>query len=39
MSSEDLVALLDAGGYARYDIRTATRLQNLSEIIDERYDG
>ncbi len=39
MSSEDLVALLDAGGYARYDFRTATRLQDLSEIIDERYDG
>ena len=39
MSSEDLVVLLDAGGYARYDFRTATRLQDLSEIIDERYDG
>lgn len=39
MSSEDLVILLDAGGYARYDFRTAARLQDLSEIIDERYDG
>lgn len=37
--SEDLVELLDAGGYARYDFRTTSRLQTLSEIIDERYDG
>jgi hypothetical protein len=37
--SEDLVELLDAGGYARYDFRTTSRLQALSEIIDERYDG
>jgi hypothetical protein len=37
--SEDLIELLDAGGYARYDFRTASRLQALSEIIDERYDG
>ncbi len=37
--SEDLVELLDAGGYARYDFRTASRLQALSEIIDVRYDG
>ena len=36
---EDLVALLDEGGYARYDFRTATRLQDLAEIIGERYDG
>jgi hypothetical protein len=34
-----LVGLLDASGYARYDFRTAERLQQLSEIIDERYDG
>ena len=39
VSSEDLIELLDAGGYARYDFRTASRLQALSEIIDERYDG
>jgi hypothetical protein len=37
--SGDLVAMLDAGGYARYDFRTATRLLELSEIISERYDG
>ncbi len=37
--AEDLVELLDTGGYARYDFRTASRLQALSEIIDERYDG
>ena len=37
--SEDLIKLLDAGGYARYDFRTTSRLQPLSEIIDERYDG
>ena len=36
---DDLVALLDEGGYARYDFRTATRLQDLAEIITERYDG
>ena len=37
--SDDLIAMLDAGGYARYDFRTATRLLELSEIISERYDG
>jgi len=37
--SEDLIEFLDAGGYARYDFRTASRLLALSEIIDERYDG
>lgn len=36
---EDLVRLLDAGGYARYDFRTADRLRLLSELVDERYDG
>lgn len=34
-----LVELLDAGGYARYDYRTATRLQELSEALDSRYGG
>ena len=34
-----LVALLDAGGYARYDFRTAARLQMLSEVIGARFDG
>jgi hypothetical protein len=37
--SEDLIEFLDAAGYARYDFRTTSRLQALSEIIDERYDG
>ena len=36
---EDLIELLDAGGYARYDFRTTSRLQALSEIIDEGYGG
>lgn len=35
--SGDLIAVLDAGGYARYDFRTATRLVELSEIVGERY--
>jgi hypothetical protein len=37
--SGDLIAMLDAGGYARYDFRTATRLLELSEIVNERYGG
>lgn len=36
---EDLVELLDRGGYTRYDYRTATRLQQLSEVLDARYGG
>jgi hypothetical protein len=36
---EDLVALLDEGGYARYDFRTATRLQALSEMLDRHFNG
>ena len=36
---EELVALLDAGGYARYDYRTATRLQMLAQVVAERYEG
>ena len=35
--SDDLVAMLDAGGYARYDFRTAARLLELCEVIGERY--
>ena len=31
--------MLDAGGYARYDVRTAARLVELCEVIDDRYDG
>jgi len=34
-----LVDLLDTGGYTRYDYRTATRLQELSEVVDARYGG
>ncbi len=37
--SEDLIAMLDAGGYGRYDFRTAARLLELSEIINERFGG
>ncbi len=36
---DDFIALLDEGGYARYDERTATRLRALSDMISERYDG
>jgi len=35
----DLIGMLDTGGYARYDIRTATRLLQLYEVIRDRYDG
>ncbi len=33
----ELIELLDAGGYARYDERTATRLRRLAEVVAERY--
>lgn len=36
---DDLVALLDRGGYARYDFRTATRLQRLAAFVRERHGG
>jgi hypothetical protein len=35
----ELVALLDAGGYARYDFRTAARLLKLSEMVCDRFGG
>jgi hypothetical protein len=35
----DLIAMPDAGEYARYGVRTAARLLELCEIINERYDG
>ncbi len=35
----ELVALLDAGGYTRYDYRTATRLQDLAVEVRERLAG
>ena len=37
--SDDLVALLDRGGYARYDYKTATRLQALCDALGEHYGG
>jgi len=37
--SADLIAMLDAGGYARYDVRTADRLLELCEVVDDRYGG
>jgi hypothetical protein len=36
---ESLVALLDAGGYARYDERTAARLLTLARTVADRYGG
>lgn len=36
---DELVVLLDEGGYARYDFRTATRLLALSAFVGERYGG
>ncbi len=38
-SWNDLVSLLDAGGYARYDLRTATRLHQLAETITRDHAG
>ena len=35
----ELVRLLDAGGYARYDFRTAARLLKLSEVVCDRFGG
>jgi endonuclease III len=35
----DLVALLDAGGYAHHDERTAVRLHDLARVVLERYGG
>jgi hypothetical protein len=34
-----LVELLDEGGYTRYDYKTATRLQELSRVLYDRYGG
>jgi len=36
---DDLVALLDRGGYARYDYKTATRLHALCDALGEHYGG
>jgi hypothetical protein len=35
----EIVALLDAGGYTRYDFRTATRLHDLARTLDEHHRG
>lgn len=35
----DLVSLLDQGGYARYDYKTATKLQKVCAVISARYRG
>lgn len=34
-----LVALLDSGGYTRYDFRTADLLQRLAQAVRDRYGG
>ncbi|WP_119632672.1 HhH-GDP family DNA glycosylase [Methylocaldum marinum] len=34
-----LVAILDSGGYTRYDFKTATKLLNLSRSLLENYQG
>lgn len=36
---DELVALLDSGGYVRYDFRTASRLLALARAVGERYGG
>src|SRR5262249_26746445 len=38
-SWEELVKLLDAGGYARYDYRMASRLQALAGAVQDRLQG
>jgi len=38
-SREELVALLDEGGYARYDERMARRLLTLAEAVADRHGG
>jgi len=36
---DGLVSILDCGGYARYDFKTATKLLELSRTLRERYGG
>jgi endonuclease III len=36
---DGLVAILDRGGYVRYDFKTATKLLDLSRTLRERYRG
>lgn len=38
-TAPELVALLDEGGYVRYDERTAARLLALADVLVDRYDG
>jgi hypothetical protein len=35
----ELIELLDTGGYARYDLRTAERLHAIADVLDARYGG
>jgi endonuclease III len=39
LTRDQLVALLDAGGYARYDFRTADRLADLARVVSQRHGG
>jgi len=39
VSWDDLVGLLDQGGYARYDFRTATRRHALADVVDQQFGG
>lgn len=36
---DGLVAILDAGGYVRYDFKTATKLLDIAEMLNTRYNG
>ncbi len=36
---DGLVRLLDEGGYARYDFKTATKLLETAQALEERYGG
>lgn len=36
---DGLVEILDAGGYARYDFKTATKLLEIAQMLNKRYSG
>ncbi|HTN66139.1 MAG TPA: hypothetical protein VL051_08155 [Burkholderiaceae bacterium] len=36
---DKLVAILDRGGYTRYDFKTATKLMNVNRALMEQYGG
>ncbi len=36
---DGLVGILDRGGYARYDFKTATKLMDITQALSERYAG